>query len=64
VPDSLREILRGQLDAVEWLASLKGTRVDGMLSLRDPIPGLVDIWRYGSRALRHRLRRASEMPSG
>lgn len=49
VPDSLREIVRGELSAREWLGSLKGTKVDGMLSLNDPLPG---VYEFGRRTWR------------
>lgn len=49
VPRSLQEILQGELSPREWLASLRGTRVDGVFSLDDPLPGLVDSVRVGVR---------------
>lgn len=51
VPDCLREIARGELSAKEWLTSLKGTKVDGMLSLDDPLPGLCELAHFGWRSL-------------
>jgi D-aspartate ligase len=56
VPDSLREIARGELPAREWLASLRGTRVDGMLSLDDPLPGLCELAHFGWRGVSRRAR--------
>lgn len=59
VLDSGREIGRGELTAAEWLCSLRGTRVDGVLSARDPVPGAVNVYRMGKRAL---LRRSQARP--
>lgn len=42
VPDSIAEIVRGEMGLGEWLRSLRGTRVDGILALDDPVPGLLD----------------------
>lgn len=57
VPDSLAEIVRGEMGLGEWLRSLRGTRVDGILALDDPVPGLLDLAgvvhaRLGRRAAR------------
>jgi predicted ATP-grasp superfamily ATP-dependent carboligase len=38
--DAMGEIRRGDLSVWPWLASYKGVRVDGALSLDDPLPGL------------------------
>ena len=43
VPDSLRELRRGELSLRDWLAPLLGVRADAYLSLRDPRPGLYEI---------------------
>ena len=51
VPDSIREILRGELSAREWVSSLRGTRLDGMLACDDPLPGLCQWSAVGRRAL-------------
>jgi len=51
VMDSRREISRGELSAGAWVKSLRGTRVDGMLSVRDPLPGAVNTYRMARRAL-------------
>ena len=55
VPDSVGEIFRGEMSAVEWVSSLRGTRVDGVLSLKDPAPGLLEIARLGGRGVRRCL---------
>jgi predicted ATP-grasp superfamily ATP-dependent carboligase len=54
VTDSAREVTRGELSPVRWAASLAGTRVDGVLSLRDPVPGAVNTWRMARRVVRRR----------
>ncbi len=56
VPDSVREILRGEMSAREWLTSLRGTKVDGMFSLSDPLPGVWDAKRFGANCVRARVR--------
>jgi predicted ATP-grasp superfamily ATP-dependent carboligase len=60
VPDSLREIVRGELSAREWLASLRGTCVDGMLSLEDPLPGARELAHFACRAVGRRIRDARQ----
>jgi predicted ATP-grasp superfamily ATP-dependent carboligase len=55
VIDSAREIRRGQLSAGDWLSSLRGTALDGVLALDDPLPGAIDTWRWARRALSRRL---------
>ncbi len=55
VIDSAREIRRGQLSAWDWLSSLPGTRIDGVLALDDPLPGATDTWRWARRTLGRRL---------
>jgi D-aspartate ligase len=55
--DSLMEIRRGELTAGAWLGSLGATRIDGVLALDDPVPGLVNTARWSRlawRRLRHR----------
>lgn len=59
VPDSLREIVRGELSAREWLTSLKGTRLDGMLALDDPLPGVYQLWGRARRGIARHARRAA-----
>ncbi len=57
IPDSLAEMARGELSPWEWLRSLRGTRVDGILAVDDPVPGLVDLGRALWRPVRRRLTR-------
>ena len=38
-PLALREMWRRELSPLDWARSLKGTRVDGVLSLPIPCPG-------------------------
>jgi len=54
VMDSTHEVARGELSPVRWAASLGGTRVDGVMSLRDPLPGAVNTWRMARRVVRRR----------
>ena len=42
VPLALLEIAKGQRRAGEYLRSLRGTRIDGLHSLHDPLPGLLN----------------------
>lgn len=58
VPDSVREILRGELGAGEWLRSLRGTGMDGIQALDDPLPGLLEIAGVIRRALGRALPRS------
>jgi D-aspartate ligase len=55
VPDSLREIVRGELSAREWVASLKGTVADGMFTLDDPVPGVRELARFARRSIKSRV---------
>ena len=54
-PDSVGEMLRGELRPAEWLGSLRGVRADGLLSMRDPRPAMAEIGRMAGRRLK-RLR--------
>jgi D-aspartate ligase len=54
LPDSLRECSRGELSPAAWADSLRGTRIDGVLSLTDPVPGIKAAWRLGCRLSRRR----------
>jgi len=56
-PDSLGEIRRGEMRPAAWLASFRGVRVDSLLSLRDPVPGLAEVRRMAARHLRRRFAR-------
>jgi predicted ATP-grasp superfamily ATP-dependent carboligase len=57
VPVGLLEIARGQLDAGPWLRSYRGMRVDGVLTPRDPLPGIVNTGRVVKRILLRQQRR-------
>jgi len=57
VPVGLLEIARGQLDAGEWLRSYRGMRVDGVLTPRDPLPGILNTARVATRILLRQQRR-------
>jgi D-aspartate ligase len=60
VPLALTEIVRGQLDAGEWLRSFRGLRLDAVLTPRDPLPGLVDMSRVARRILLRQRRKRVE----
>jgi len=57
VPLGLIEIARGQLDAGKWLRSYRGVRVDGVLTPRDPLPGIINTGRVAKRILLRQQRR-------
>ncbi len=44
-PLSMREIWRGEQTPLGWLRSVRGVRVDGVLSLKDPVPGMRNLKR-------------------
>ena len=44
VPLALLEIAKRQRDPVEYVRSLRGTRMDGLHALDDPAPGLLNAW--------------------
>ena len=41
LPDTLHETLRHEISPLAWARSLPGTKVDGLCSLADPLPGLL-----------------------
>jgi D-aspartate ligase len=45
VPLAMLEIVRGQRSAAEYMRSLRGTRTDGLHSLTDPVPGMLNACR-------------------
>jgi D-aspartate ligase len=49
---SPRLMVRGELTLREWLTSLPGVRVDGVLSFDDPIPGAAEVLRTAARVSR------------
>ena len=56
VPDSIREIVRGELSWIDWTRSLKGTRLDAMLAADDPIPGLYQWYQHIGGFIKARVR--------
>jgi predicted ATP-grasp superfamily ATP-dependent carboligase len=56
VPASAQEMLHGDLSPKDWLTSLRGTRVDGVFSFDDPLPGLADGVRVSVRLARRGVR--------
>lgn len=53
--DSVNEIRRGEQSPREWLSSLRGIKVDGVLAWDDPAPGLLNAWRLGGMVVQRRL---------
>jgi len=53
-PLAAREMWHRQLSPLEWARSLKGARVDGVLSLRDPVPGIKNVGRVALQIARRR----------
>jgi len=49
--DGVREVRRHELRVMPWLGSYRGLRVDGVLSLSDPLPGLKSVGRIVRRRL-------------
>ena len=47
VPLALLEIAKRERDPVDYVKSLRGTRTDGLHSLADPVPGLLNAWTVG-----------------
>jgi D-aspartate ligase len=52
--DSLNEMRRGQQKPGEWVRSLGGIRVDGVMAIDDPGPGAVNAWRMAKVLARRR----------
>ena len=53
-PLAAREMWHRQLSPLEWARSLKGARVDGVLSLKDPVPGIKNVGRVALQIARRR----------
>ncbi len=56
VPAAIQEMLHRDLSPREWLGSLRGTRVDGVFSFDDPLPGLADGLKVGVRMTKRTVR--------
>ena len=52
VPLALQEIAKGERGATKYLRSMRGTRVDGLHALDDPLPGLLNLGAVAKQALR------------
>jgi D-aspartate ligase len=61
VPLGLIEIARGQLDASLWLRSYRGVRVDGVLTPRDPLPGVINAGRVARRIILRQRRKKTDL---
>jgi predicted ATP-grasp superfamily ATP-dependent carboligase len=55
VPDSVSEMVHGNLNPIAWLGSFRDVRVDCLLSVQDPLPGVVEMSRKVGRRLRRGL---------
>ncbi len=53
--DAVGEIARSERDLLPWLASYRGVRRDGLLSLADPVPGMLILGRQLRSVARTRL---------
>lgn len=60
-PLSIREVLRRERPVSEWLDSLRGVKVDGVLSLEDPVPGLRNVGRVARRIVARRVSTPTEI---
>jgi len=43
VPNAVKDVAKGQLRVADYLRSLRGVDVDAVWSLRDPLPGLMEL---------------------
>ncbi len=62
-PDSLLEMLRRETAPADWLRSLRGTRIDGLYDMRDPVPGAIATWRFARMVWARRLARLRARPA-
>ena len=53
-PLSVREVLRREQSVTRWLGSVRGVRVDGVLALEDPVPGLRNVARVAKQIITRR----------
>ena len=56
VRDAVSRWRKGEEDITEWLGSYRGVRVDGLFSLRDPLPGAMLAARQTNKIVTQRLR--------
>jgi len=61
LPLALREVWHGELGAGELARSLAGVRTDGVLTPRDPVPGLLNLWRVGRQIVTRQPSRRVEL---
>jgi len=61
VPLGLIEMARGQLAPGPWIRSWSGVRTDGVLTPRDPLPGLMNIVRVTRQIARRQRRKKVEL---
>ena len=61
VPLAILEIARRERSAGEYLRSLRGTRMDGLHSLTDPVPGALNAYRVARQALTRQPRARADV---
>jgi len=61
VPLAILEIARRERSAKEYLRSLRGTRMDGLHSLTDPLPGAVNAYRVARQAVTRQPRARADV---
>ena len=61
VPLAILEIARRERSAKEYLRSLRGTRMDGLHSLTDPVPGAVNAYRVARQAVTRQPRARADV---
>ena len=60
--DAMVEILRGERRVGPWLRSYRGVKQDGVLSLKDPLPGALILGRQLKSVIKGRLARKAAQP--
>jgi D-aspartate ligase len=60
--DSIAELRRGERKLLPWLGTYRGVRQDGVLSLKDPVPGAIVLWRQFSGAMKRRSAKEDAKP--
>jgi D-aspartate ligase len=61
VPLALIETVRRQIDPVAWLRTYRNVKVDGVLTTRDPLPGIINSGRVAKRILLRQRRKQVDL---
>jgi D-aspartate ligase len=61
VPLALIETVRRQIDPVAWLRTYRNVKVDGVLTARDPLPGIINSGRVARRILLRQRRKQVDL---